>query len=665
MTKARWITFGRLILLVSALAAAIMGQLQILYGLTVRDRPLVDAGLRLTLAGIALLLVGTRGVKLPIPTDSAPESIDGLHIKWRWLIVSLVLLVWTIWRSTVQEAHIVEHLIVWTLALFAFVQAIRSPHTVHDDKWALKRWEYGLLLVLFVVAMLVRGVNLNSEPRVFDLDEAKFAWRGAMVRHNNFIVSPFAPGYQSYPMLYPALMGASSLIFGQTMEAARLPSAIIGSLGILALYLLARELYGWQVALLASGFMLSWSYHIQFSRLALNQVGDALFATLAFYFLLRGLRRGSATDYALCGLAVGTAQFFYLGGRIVPLAMVAYVLFLWRRQRELIQQWRLLLLIPLAAFIVTLPQNAILISLNKPLITHSQPYTMTGEELQQALESGKSTLQFAGEQVSLSFLALFSLYDREGWYGPGSTLPGVVGGAPLILGLVIVVAVAWRHPKWVLPIIWGGLVILIGSALSVAPPQYQRYFPAAPAIALLVGLGAWMVARLPDMLLTHFGAQLRLTNTVVITLGGVLCVANLAFYLGVYVPDARYLAKPSTWTLNHLAREMVSAYAKGSQVVVDSDPAQLEIDATQIFDRSEIVNYMMADNAYTVIDGAQDSRLNSVSPAKPFAIFVPHSRQNDLEKLQQKLPGGTITEFHNDLPTEDGSFAFYVYAKQG
>lgn len=580
---------------------------------------------------------------------TAPATAQSVTIRWRWLLVSMGLSAFVAWRSILRphEAYLFEHLLLWLLSMLALVMAF-SPsigQTANQDTAPLRRWEYGLIPALLVVAVLLRATNLEGNPPVLDQDEANFAAEGAGFIGERFLITPFEPGWHSHPRLYQSMIGLSNVVFGFTKTGARVPSALLGALGVVAAYLLGREMIGWRGGLVAALFMASWYYHVQLSRLALNESGDPLFATLAFYSLLRGLRRGAPTDYVLSGISLGLAQFFYLGGRLAIPVMVAYVFFIWLREREVIaRQWRLLLLVPLAALIVTWPQNHLLLYFGEPFTTRTEINILAGGQLQEVVEAGEDVGQYLLNQVRGSFVALFQINDRSLWVAQSTSLLGVFGGPLLLIGTIISLFVIWQRPRWSLALGWAFAVIFIGSTLSISPPQYQRYFPSVSAYAILVAIGALAVA----FAISHVLRRPSLENKLVIGLGALLFVGNLWFYYGVYVPDEPFLASRENWTTNAVAQEMVAATDAGRQVLLVSEYA------TGI-ENTTVVQYFMMNREYSLYN---EAGLDDLDRARPLTAIIAPEQRATLSTIRQHFPGGALRQVHL---AQDGTLGYLVY----
>lgn len=627
-----------------------------------------DIFLILLIVALGAYFWGTRS-RVPVENpDLAPiESIrsEPIRLKLAWVVIACGLSAFAAWRATLQppQAYLGEHLSVWALSMGALIVAVWPDKHIHSDNLALHKTEYVLLLAFFLGTLGLHILNLNSVPYLLDQDEAGFAMDGVAIKQAHFLISPFEPGFQSHPTLYQAMIGLSVALFGQTLPAARLPSAVLGALGIPAVYLLGRELAGKFIGLVAALYILTWPFHMLFSRIALNQPADPVFTTLAFYFLLRGLR-GKPINFILCGICLGIAQYFYLGGLVAILVMVAYLGFMWLRKRSLLtSQWRGILLVPLAAVIVTFPRNYYLLHFHLPFTTRAwNNFILTGDFT-------SLTWQGLADQFNKSFFALFTTPDQY-WYGSSSNLLGPFAGPFLLIGVGISIIALRKYPRWSLPLGWAVAVILGGSTFGVNTPSYQRYFPGVSAFALLVAMGISSVAGEITTIIRRPGDREQLLATV----GIALFTLDLLFYNFIYVPERRYFANRPNQVTNQLARTMQSSYDAGQQIVLITSPRpgldrQLTdpIIATAIFysqgvDDSYVVQYFMADRKYTVINGYKDFNFEELSPvdfSKPFAIIIPIIYEDQFTELSNKHGPDTLKALIS-IP-EDGSPAFYLY----
>lgn len=650
LRQARW---GQIALLLGGLAALYAGAVQ-LSGAPV-DAPYVSSAISTLGVGLGMVFFAAHGTGLalaPILTVTPPEQVQPFGIRWRWMALSLGLIAFTAWRGAHEPplVYVGEQLLTWALGLLAFVQAVKPVPfgSRQPDTQPLTRWEWLLLAVLLVSALLMRTVNLESVPLLFDQDEAMFPKEGVDLLKQNFLTSPFAPGVLSWVRLYQVLIGFAVGLFGPTVTAARLWAAIFSTLTVIFLYLLGRELGGWRLGLVSALFMLSWSFHVQFGRLALNQPGDPLFAVISFYLLFRGLRRGSTVDFALSGMALGMTQIFYIGGRAIPFIMLGLIIWLWLRERPIIvRQWRQLLVLPAAAFIILLPHHYYLLANGQPLTTRAVTNIFVSGHFGNLVASGENVFDYLVSQVRNSFLATIWFGDGAGWYDyGGGSLVGVVGTPFFLIGTSMLLWIMWRYPKWSLPVGWLFAVIFLGSTLSMSPPHFQRYLIADSAFALTVGVGVLFVAHTLAMHLK----QPKAYNALLIGIASLVCLGNFWYYVAVYVPTSKGLKNFPNQVTNVLAREMLRAHREGRQILL------IESFGTGA-ENTLVVRYLMTGRPYYIYDRNGDRYIEG---DKPFAIFAGATRLDDLRRLMQLYPNGY---FRTVYLVEDSSVAFYVYER--
>ncbi len=645
-------------ILVGALVMMFVGEYQIF-----RDPPdaLTGGSPFLIAFGVILLLVvlgnGLR-TQATAPAVIDEGYIEPVRIKPGWMAASVALAGFAAWRGILkpQQAYLGEYLLVWGMAMLTMILAVlpSEGQPYAKDKNPIGKREWALIGVLLLAALGLRVVNLGSVPYLMDQDEAKFANEGAtLYQQVNFQATPFEPGVDSHPRIFMMMISVSVGLLGPTLFAARLPSAIMAALCIPALYLLGREIFGWRLALVASLFMLPWSYQILFARLSMNQPADPLFATLAFYFLLRGLRRGAVVDFVASGIFLGVAQMFYLGGRMAPVAMLGYLIFQFIRDRKVItRQWRALILVPIALLIITLPQNFYLLYFQEPFSTRADKSVLLNGELQHYLNLGGDTLRnYVEDQVRYSFGALISTGDRSGWYGRGSNLMGLLGSPLIILGIIASFLMLWKFPKWCIPIGWGFTIILVMSTLGISPPEYERFYPGTSAYSLLVALGVLMVA----LAITRVIHKPELVNRLVLALGVLLFIGNLAYLTLDYIPSRGYIRNRPNWVVNRIASQMVDETNAGRYVVmVGGGLSEVQ--------NADVVKYFMSGKAYTYLDMPVDAGVETpgsgIDFSKPLTFVVAAQRGTDMSTLLALLPGGTSYEVHLD---QDGSLVFFLY----
>src|SRR3954468_13052520 len=195
-----------------------------------------------------------------------------------------------------------------------------------------KRQTLLLLFCVLAVAAGVRFAALGSIPHGVWLDEALKGIEGIeSVRTGHFQI--FYPANNGREGLWIAVIGYSESIFGVNQFGLRFASALVGTLTVLFVFLLAREFFSDRVALLAAWFTATGFWHVLFSRLAFRGILVPLLLTASLYFLLRAEeafnsanRRDAWMSAIVGGVFFGLGFYSYIAFRVTPL-LVAIIFF--------------------------------------------------------------------------------------------------------------------------------------------------------------------------------------------------------------------------------------------------------------------------------------------------------------------------------------------------
>jgi len=189
-----------------------------------------------------------------------------------------------------------------------------------------------LLAIALAVAAFFRLYRLETLPPGPYYDEAA----------NGILAGEIASGV-SHPLFFEAYTGKEVLYFylaaglmkvlGTSLLTLRLTSAFIGVVTVALTYGLAQELFCQEdelmrrsVALMAASLMAVSFWHVTISRYGFRAISQPATQALTLLFLWRGLRRGGWWNLALAGFFCGATAYTYLSSRIVPLALLPWVL---------------------------------------------------------------------------------------------------------------------------------------------------------------------------------------------------------------------------------------------------------------------------------------------------------------------------------------------------
>lgn len=171
-------------------------------------------------------------------------------------------------------------------------------------------WLY--LALILAIGTGLRIYLLDSYPYGIWFDEAQ----NILVAKNIItdptyrpIFIPDATQLPAFPFYYYSFFIS---LFGIDIFSLRLAITVIGVLSIVATWALAKELFGWRIALLSAAFFAILRWHINFSRFGMTNIFVTLFAPLAILFFVRSQRRNSTGDALLSGVCLGLGlQTYY------------------------------------------------------------------------------------------------------------------------------------------------------------------------------------------------------------------------------------------------------------------------------------------------------------------------------------------------------------------
>lgn len=193
----------------------------------------------------------------------------------------------------------------------------------------MKKW---WLAGIIILGFLLRVSFLDKFPPGFTPDEASFGYDAYSIIHTGRdqwgkILPILFESFGDFKSpLYGYLAIPSVFIFGLSTFAVRLPSAIFGTLAILATYLLVKELFKKEKLALISSLMLAISpWHLQLSRGAFEANLTTFFLPFAVFLFLKGLKKPKFLVFS--SLVFGLNLFTYHSAKLItPIILIALVL---------------------------------------------------------------------------------------------------------------------------------------------------------------------------------------------------------------------------------------------------------------------------------------------------------------------------------------------------
>lgn len=272
--------------------------------------------------------------------------------------------------------------------------------------------KFHILLLICTLAFLLRFNQLGRIPFSIDWDEASNAYNAYSILKTardeyGKLLPLFNRSFDDYkPPAYMYLEVPAVSVFGLTQFAARLPSAIVGVLTILAIYYFVKMLLGIEKLALFSAFFLSISpWHVQFSRVGF-EANIGFFAMIfALTLFIKGLTQNPKNSKNLLyfsALALGLCAYTYHSQRIlVPILLLSAIL-IYKKQfmalpKKSISIFVLILIISIVPLFVFAPKEALLGRLQS-----------TSSKDQQAIEQKVSLFQKVDKNSRVYFSGIFS-----------------------------------------------------------------------------------------------------------------------------------------------------------------------------------------------------------------------------------------------------------------
>lgn len=329
----------------------------------------------------------------------------------------------------------------------------------------------------------------------------------------------FYPENNGREGLFINIQALSIKIFGNEPWALRVVSALVGTLTILAVYLLAKELFKNQaVALLSSFFLATSFWHINFSRIGFRAIMVPLLASCGTYFFLKGLRDGKIWNMVFAGVFIGLGFHTYIAFRFVPFVLVVpiiWYLWKWWKENQKICHPCLTILFMFVTFVTALPIGYYFLQ---------NPQDFFGRSGQVSIFSAESPLtEFAKSNIST--MGMFFIKGDCNWRHNFNCQPELYWLVAIFFAVGILVALKnFKSLPHLTMLAWLFFLSLPATLTREGLPHALRSIGMIPPIMILAGLGAWKIWEVTKDLLeaqrqkrpTYVGQLSRIQKEIVI-----------------------------------------------------------------------------------------------------------------------------------------------------
>lgn len=448
-----------------------------------------------------------------------------------------------------------------------------------------------VLAVILVLAFTVRIYHIETIPAGLYPDEAANGVDALnALETNNFKL--FYPTNYGREGLFINLQALSIALFGNTITGLKLWSILFGTLSVLGIYLLGKELFHRRVIGVLAAFMLATSYWaINFSRIGFRAIMTTFVLSFSFYFFFRGLRTRTLRDFLFSGLIFGLGLHTYIAWRVAPLILVILLPALVLSYENFLRRfWKHAAIFFLGAFITAAPM------LYHFFISHPEDFDSRSSHISVfSVEANNGdpwgTL---AKTFSLSLIK-YNFFGDQNWrhnYPPYPILDPIVGTF-FLAGFLFVI--------WQTITLLGRRIrendrdmrlvtnfFLLGSLFVMLLPEFLtneglphalRSIGTQMPVFLMAGLAAFWLVR--KALHSQTGGRIALLSLLIVALGG-SAIFNLTKYF-IFFAHNENAASSFNEKYTNMARYLVSLPADIHKYVLIDEKGNNNFSSLPVF----------------------------------------------------------------------------------
>lgn len=381
----------------------------------------------------------------------------------------------------------------------------------------------------------------------------------------------FSTAFLDHPTLFHYLQALGLWLFGESLVGLRTLSAVVGALCALAAYAIGRNSWG-RLAGFVAGWLLAVSHlHIQYSRIALNNIETVLFTMLLIWLLISASKRRQVVPTADptpappmqlrpllpvlgAGLIMGSGQYLYYGSRLMPILALPLLYYLWRQQRLTVLQ---IFCTIIAATVAFFPQALhyyyhFITFMNRSTTVNA--FTREGmlHTLGPTAAWPENILQLLWHQTQMNLEFFIRQGDRSAFYL--ADIPGLDQVTAILFWLGVGIALTrLTHFPAVALLVWFTVGIFLAGVLTIDAPNGPRLIVIAPAVYCLGGLAAHHLVQRFGRLWPSYQRPLGLL------LGGAVAAVTLYLNFNTYFVNYSGIL-PGVWQIS-IAHEIADSAA--------------------------------------------------------------------------------------------------------
>jgi hypothetical protein len=630
-----------------AILTLVVGQIFV-YTTPVQKDTIFPSALWISVTGILLFILS----HLYRPSRSIQNFFARFQLSQKtfWIIFASILSLMTVLTMILFEqqerTNFIPVLTFWLFAALCYIAAFSKEFPSAAQVWEwLKRHRHELsgIGAVTLLGLVLRFYKLGEIPRVVNGDEARVGIAALGYLSQN----PFSL-WENFGGLYTQVISLALKVFGVSPFSLRFAAAVGGTLAIPALYLLARQISGRRIALIAACMLAISHTHIHFSRtVAVAYIQGTWLIPLELYFLLSGLIKRSSWRTAVSGILLAMHFTVYLDSQIITALVLAYMLIVFLLLRPWFKPALNQAFVFWGGFGLILLPELVYIRQHPDIFfdrLNQDGMFQTGRLAQIMANTGQNAAQVLGGRVVHAFLSLI-YYPSIDFYGSLTPMLSLMSAMLFLLGLALAL---WkmRSPSLLLlnGYFWAGTLSIGMFALPATADTY-RMLIVLPAAFLLAAIGL-------DRALRALGAgwaQNRKTYTVAtgLTLSSLLVFNMWAYYFNfaercLYSDDDRGQTR------------FASSLGNYARTIGRENTAYLLSDDTYFYGSHDSVDFLS--NRHPIINAPEPVDTLQARPNE--TIIASPNRIAELRTWADNHPGG---ELHYRYDCQDTVLLAYQF----
>lgn len=524
----------------------------------------------------------------------------------------------------------------------------------------LRKYNVFFLVIIILLAVFFRLYQLTTIPPGLYPDEAMNGNNAIEALGDGSINSFLQNAKVFYPEnngregLFINIQALSIKLFGNEPWALRLVSAIFGVFTVLGLYFLAKELFKKEsVALLASFFLATSFWHINFSRIGFRAIMAPFFLVWSFWLLWKiteKLELGHLVSkptwtlnvqVILSGLIFGLGLHSYIAYRAAPLLLIPPFLILLKKK-----SFKPMLLFLIGAAISAAPLL---------FYFYNNPQDFFGRTAQVSIFSLNSPVFELAKNI-LKTAGMFFIAGDMNWRHNLAGAPQLWWPVSILFLIGIIISIKnLRVTSCALLVTWFAVMLLPAVISYEGIPHALRAIIVAPAVMIFCALGlAWLIEKIIlqiDKLALKFPESpkqvSRIKKELLVLLFVFLITVSIQAYRQYFI---QWAGSPNIYyAFNENYRELgscvkLSSKDKKKYVIINADgvkirgipmPSQTVMFITDTFSPEK----QKEKNIFYALPENIDDFISEVKKEKNAQIFMLENDPFLRQKLSDSIPG--------------------------